>query len=83
MKSDRRLRRPSSSITETFCAIGPRQRKLRAVGDLPLRSTGREEPAAVGEGQFRCSMEERRRESNAKRLPAFKIIQENQCTLDI
>ena len=49
----------------------------------PLRSTGREEPAAVGERQFMCSMEERRRESNAKRLPAFKIIQENLCPLDI
>jgi hypothetical protein len=49
----------------------------------PLRSTGREEPAAVGERQFMCSMEERRRDSNAKRLPAFKIIQENLCTLDI
>jgi len=68
---------------EKFSAIGPRQKKLRAVGDLPLRSTGREEPAAVGERQFMCSMEERRCESNAKRLPAFKIIQENLYTLDI
>jgi hypothetical protein len=49
----------------------------------PLRSTGREEPAAVGERQFMCSMEERRRQNNAKRLPAFKIIEENLCTLDI
>jgi hypothetical protein len=44
---------------------------------------GQGEPAAAGERQFMCSMEERRRESNAKRLPAFKIIQENLCTLDI
>jgi hypothetical protein len=49
----------------------------------PLRSTGREKPAAVGERQFMCSMEERRRQNNAKRLPAFKIIEENLCTLDI
>jgi hypothetical protein len=49
----------------------------------PLRSTGRGRAAAVGERQFMCSMEERRRDSNAKRLPAFKIIQENLCTLDI
>jgi hypothetical protein len=74
VKSDPRLRRPKSSITEKFCAIGPRQKKLRAVGDLLPSLHGREEPAAVGERQFMCSMEERRRESNAKRLPAFKII---------
>jgi hypothetical protein len=59
------------------------RRNCVPLGDLPPSLHGREEPAAVGERQFMCSMEERRRESNAKRLPAFKIIQENLCTLDI
>jgi hypothetical protein len=47
VKSDPSLRRPSSSITEKFSAIGPRQKKLRAVGDLP--------PSLHGQGRARRS----------------------------
>jgi hypothetical protein len=49
----------------------------------PFALRAGEEAAAVVERQFMCSMEERRRENNAKRLSVFKIIQENLCTLDI
>jgi hypothetical protein len=82
-ESDPRLQRPSSSIPEKFCAIGPRQKKLRRGRPAAFALRAGEEAGAVGERQFMCSMEERRRENNAKRLPAFKIIQENLCTLDI
>jgi len=36
VKSDRRLRRPSSSITEKFCAIGPRQEIARRGRPAPF-----------------------------------------------